>query len=241
MHTHTHKPIKNLTKNTNSRTNILSLFGLPWWKNYNLKILIIWDSGNVSLGSPAFTCNYFGERCHTKVIHNIKILVGFSNRYPVIRNVSVKKSEEGPNNTETPNRAKIIIFIFDWSIVCVSFKCTAQWFSFCRLHFIIDYNKASGILHFLGRKALWETVLITDLHKQGSLELKHHKTNQQFMNIFSFIFDCSGSSSLHVGFILLQQVWATLCCSAQDFHWRGFFCCGFWALEHRFSSCGAWA
>ena len=54
---------------------------------------------------------------------------------------------------------------------------------------------------------------------------------------------------------------ATLCCSAQAFHCGGFSCCGTWALgarasvvvacglsscgsralEHRLSSCGAWA
>ena len=63
VHIHTHKPFKHLAKNTNAnpRTNILSPFGLPWWKNYNLKMLIIWDSGNVGFpgGSEvkASACN----------------------------------------------------------------------------------------------------------------------------------------------------------------------------------------
>ena len=74
---------------------------------------------------------------------------------------------------------------------------------FCRLHFIIDYNKASGILRFLGRKVLWETVLITDLHKQGSLELKHHKANQ--LSIFFHLF--LTALGLH------RYVWALFCCS----------------------------
>ena len=32
---------------------------------------------------------------------------------------------------------------------------------------------------------------------------------------------------------------ATLCCSVRVSHCGGFSCCGAWALEHRFSSCGA--
>ena len=74
-------------------------------------------------------------------------------------------------------------------------------------------------------------------------------------------FDCIVSSLLHVGFLQLRQVGATLCCSVWASHCGGFSCCraralgarasvvvahglsscGSRALEHRLSSCGAQA
>ena len=79
--------------------------------------------------------------------------------------------------------------------------------------------------------------------------------------LFFFFFGCVGSSLLRVGFFYLRQVWATLRCGAQASCCGGFSCCGAralgvrasvvaacglsscstWALEHRLSSCGAWA
>ena len=74
-------------------------------------------------------------------------------------------------------------------------------------------------------------------------------------------FDCAGSSLLHVGFLWLWLVVATLHCGVQASHCSGFSCCGAqilgtWAsvtvarglsscswraLECWLSSCGAWA
>ena len=44
--------------------------------------------------------------------------------------------------------------------------------------------------------------------------------------IYLFIFGCTGSSLLHAGFLQLQRVGATLCCSAQASCCGGFSCCG---------------
>ena len=69
-----------------------------------------------------------------------------------------------------------------------------------------------------------------------------------------FIFDCTGSSLLHMGFLQLWRAGATLCCNVQISCWTGFSCCrvrvlgcmgfsscSFWAPELRLCSCGAWA
>ena len=75
---------------------------------------------------------------------------------------------------------------------------------FCRLHFIIDYNKASGILSFLGRKALWETLLITDI-QVGFLRIK---TSQSKSIIYHYLFNlCLTALGLHC------YMWALFYCS----------------------------
>ena len=48
--------------------------------------------------------------------------------------------------------------------------------------------------------------------------------------IYSFIFGCVGSSSLHVGFLQLRRAGATLRCSVWASHCGGFSCCGAWGL-----------
>ena len=56
-----------------------------------------------------------------------------------------------------------------------------------------------------------------------------------------FFFGCIGSSLLHVGFLWLQRVGATLRCSARTSHCSDFFCCGVQALGTRASvvvACG---
>ena len=75
------------------------------------------------------------------------------------------------------------------------------------------------------------------------------------------MYGCVGSSLLCVGFLYLWRAGATLRCGAQASHCGGFSCCGARALgtqasvvvagglsscgsralEHRLSSCGAWA
>ena len=80
-----------------------------------------------------------------------------------------------------------------------------------------------------------------------------------YLFIYLFIFGCIGSSLLHVGFLQLQRMGATLSCGAQASHCGGFLCCGAQALgarasvfvacglsscgsralQHRLSSCGA--
>ena len=79
--------------------------------------------------------------------------------------------------------------------------------------------------------------------------------------IYLFIFGCVGSLLLCAGFLQLWQAGATLHCGVRASHCGGFSCCGAralgaWAsvvvafrlsscgsraLEHRLSSCGAWA
>ena len=62
-----------------------------------------------------------------------------------------------------------------------------------------------------------------------------------------FIFGFIGSSLLHVGFLSLQLVGATLRCGARASHCGGFSCCGAQALgarasvvvAHGLSSCGS--
>ena len=70
------------------------------------------------------------------------------------------------------------------------------------------------------------------------------------LNLFYlFIFACNGSSLLHVGFLQLRRVGATLLCGEQASHCSGFSCCGTQALgarasavvAHRLSSCGSQA
>ena len=53
-------------------------------------------------------------------------------------------------------------------------------------------------------------------------------------NYYLFIFGCIVSSLLHSGFLYLQRVGVTLCCSVRASHCGGFSCCGAWAL-------GEWA
>ena len=70
-----------------------------------------------------------------------------------------------------------------------------------------------------------------------------------FIYLFIFIFGCVGSSLLHLGFLQLQRVGATLRCGARASPYGGFSCCAVWALgmrasvvvAHELSSCGAWA
>ena len=95
------------------------------------------------------------------------------------------------------------------------------------------------------------------------LNLNDKKMNYQifFFNFFFFFFSfgCVGSLLLHAGFLQLQQVGATLRCSAWASHCGGFSCfraralgtraslvvarglssCGSKSLELKFSSCGA--
>ena len=76
-----------------------------------------------------------------------------------------------------------------------------------------------------------------------------------------FVFGCVGSSLLCAGFLQLWRVGATLRCGVRASHCGGFSCCraqalgtrasvvvasgvsscGSQAVEHRLSSCGAWA
>ena len=68
-----------------------------------------------------------------------------------------------------------------------------------------------------------------------------------FIHLFSF--GCVGSSVLHVGFLQLRRVGATLPCSARASHRGDFSCCGARALgarasvvaAHGLSSCGSQA
>ena len=67
--------------------------------------------------------------------------------------------------------------------------------------------------------------------------------------IYLFIFGCVGSLLLHMAFLQLRRVGATLRCAARTSHHSGFSCCGAWALGTRasvavacrLSNCGAWA
>ena len=67
-----------------------------------------------------------------------------------------------------------------------------------------------------------------------------------FINLFIFIFSCTGSSLLRTGFLQLRWAGATVCCGAQASHCSGFSCCGAPALgtrasavaARRLSSCG---
>ena len=88
---------------------------------------------------------------------------------------------------------------------------------------------------------------------------EHILYNYIFMCVY--FFGCVGSSLLRTGFLQLQRAGATLWCGAQASHCRGFSCCragalgtrpsevmarglssfGSRALEHRLSSCDAWA
>ena len=83
----------------------------------------------------------------------------------------------------------------------------------------------------------------------------------KFIYFIYLIFGCIGSLLLCAGFLQLRRVGATLRCSAWASHCGGFSCYGAWALgtralvvvalglsscgsqalEHRLSSCGAWA
>ena len=51
-----------------------------------------------------------------------------------------------------------------------------------------------------------------------------------FLTFYLFIFDGAGSSLLHMVFLELQQVGATLCCGGQAFYLGGFSCCSIQAL-----------
>ena len=61
-----------------------------------------------------------------------------------------------------------------------------------------------------------------------------------FFLIYLFIFGCVGSLLLHVGFLQLQRMGATLPCGAQASHCGGFSCCGARALGTRASVAVAW-
>ena len=53
-------------------------------------------------------------------------------------------------------------------------------------------------------------------------------------------YGCIGSSLLQGLFSSCSKLELLCSCSAQASHWSGFSCCRAPALEHRFSSCGAW-
>ena len=54
--------------------------------------------------------------------------------------------------------------------------------------------------------------------------MTYHKQTFTFKKVFIFIFGCVGSLLLHVGFLQLQQVGATLGCYAWASHGGGFSC-----------------
>ena len=56
-----------------------------------------------------------------------------------------------------------------------------------------------------------------------------------------FIFDCTGSSLLHSGFLQLWQAGLLSSCSTRASHFGGFSCCIAQALKHGLSSCDAQA
>ena len=75
------------------------------------------------------------------------------------------------------------------------------------------------------------------------LQNSHSNLYYYFLNdlFIYFIFGCTGSSLLHMGFLYLQQVGACLHCGAAAFHCSGF-SCGAWAAGHTgFSRCSTWA
>ena len=76
---------------------------------------------------------------------------------------------------------------------------------------------------------------------------EHFIQNPSLQCIYRYI-GCNRSSLLHVGFLQLQQVGATLHCGAQASHCSGFSCraqtLGAWAsavAAHGLSSCSSWA
>ena len=95
--------------------------------------------------------------------------------------------------------------------------------------------------------------------QQDTTQAPTLKNLTAFYFIQLFIFGCVGSLLLHVGFLQLQRVGATLSCGAWASHCGGFSCCrtcalgvrasvvvarglsscGSRALERRLSSCGA--
>ena len=64
------------------------------------------------------------------------------------------------------------------------------------------------------------------LHMKSTLTL----ILQDGGSLLFFFFGCLGSSLLRMGFLLLWQAGATLCCCAWPSHCSGFSCCGAWAL-----------
>ena len=75
------------------------------------------------------------------------------------------------------------------------------------------------------------------------LQNSHSNLYYYFLNdlFIYFIFGCTGSSLLHMGFLYLQQAGACLHCGAAAFHCSGF-SCGAWAAGHTgFSRCSTWA
>ena len=59
--------------------------------------------------------------------------------------------------------------------------------------------------------------------------------------MYLFILGCAGSSLLCGLFSSYAEEGLLFCYGAQVLGYTGFHSCGFWALEHRFSSCGTWA
>ena len=59
--------------------------------------------------------------------------------------------------------------------------------------------------------------------------------------VYLFIFGCTESSLLCVGFLLLWRVGATLCCDVWASHSRGFLLQSTGARCSGYSSCGLWA
>ena len=106
---------------------------------------------------------------------------------------------------------------------------------------------------------LWYVTRVNQCFCYHSFFLKHFLFFKIYL--FLFIFGCTGSLLLCVGFLQLQQVGATLHCGAWASHCGGFSCCGAralgaWAsvvvarglsscgsrvLECMLSSCGTWA
>ena len=92
------------------------------------------------------------------------------------------------------------------------------------------------------------------------IQIQGEKRQDAQLHFFEKIYGCAGSSLLHMSFLQLQQVMATLRYRAQASHCSGFFCCraqtpgtqasllaasgprscGLWAFEHRLSGCGTW-
>ena len=63
-----------------------------------------------------------------------------------------------------------------------------------------------------------------------SMFLKHHSVILFFFNTCLFIFGCVWFLLLHLEFLYLRRVGATLCCGVWVCHCSGLSCCGAWDL-----------
>ena len=94
---------------------------------------------------------------------------------------------------------------------------------------------------------------LTQPYQLVSSKLLFLKSNNCFFPFFRliYLFNCTGSSLLQVGFLQLWRVRATLHCGTQASHWGDFSCCGAQALGRAcgasvvvalgLSSCASWA